>query len=131
MMRDIARLNFEGKLQATAEVEGEPTRYFTFGNWDALVSYGQAAGPRQGKSRARRARPRRATQGQSVSGGRIRLPRRFPARRHRAAAEIRKDRGGAGQTPSAQIDGKWQHRQFLRVEEGVYENGDLSNSSAF
>jgi hypothetical protein len=30
---------------------------------------------------------------------------------------------GVGQTPSAQIDGKWQHRQFLRVEEGVYENG--------
>jgi hypothetical protein len=26
---------------------------------------------------------------------------------------------GVGQTPSAQIDGKWQHRQFLRVEEGV------------
>ena len=30
---------------------------------------------------------------------------------------------GAGQTPSAEIDGKWQHRQFLRVEEGTYENG--------
>jgi len=30
---------------------------------------------------------------------------------------------GTGQTPSALIDGKWQHRQFLRVEEGVYENG--------
>jgi hypothetical protein len=30
---------------------------------------------------------------------------------------------GTGQTPSALIDGKWQHRQFLRVEEGAYENG--------
>jgi hypothetical protein len=30
---------------------------------------------------------------------------------------------GTGQTPSAQIDGKWQHRQFLRVEEGAFENG--------
>ena len=30
---------------------------------------------------------------------------------------------GTGQIPSALIDGKWQHRQFLRVEQGVYENG--------
>ena len=30
---------------------------------------------------------------------------------------------GSGQTPSAQIDGKWLHRQFLKVEEGTYENG--------
>jgi hypothetical protein len=30
---------------------------------------------------------------------------------------------GAGQTPSASIEGKWQHRQFLRVEEGSYVNG--------
>jgi hypothetical protein len=30
---------------------------------------------------------------------------------------------GTGQTPSALIDGNWQHRQFLRVEEGAYENG--------
>ena len=30
---------------------------------------------------------------------------------------------GTGQTPSALIDGRWQHRQFVRVEEGTYENG--------
>ena len=30
---------------------------------------------------------------------------------------------GTGQNPSALIDGQWQHRQFLRVEEGVNENG--------
>jgi hypothetical protein len=30
---------------------------------------------------------------------------------------------GIGQIPSARIDGKWQHRQFLRVEEIAYENG--------
>ena len=28
---------------------------------------------------------------------------------------------GTGQIPSALIDGKWQHRQFPRVEEGTYE----------
>jgi hypothetical protein len=32
---------------------------------------------------------------------------------------------GTGQTPSALIDGKWQHRQFVRVEEGTYENGQF------
>jgi hypothetical protein len=30
---------------------------------------------------------------------------------------------GTQQNPSALIDGRWQHRQFLRVEEGTYENG--------
>jgi len=30
---------------------------------------------------------------------------------------------GTGQIPSALIGGKWQHRQFLRVEQGVYDNG--------
>ena len=30
---------------------------------------------------------------------------------------------GTGQIPSALIDGKWQHRQLTRVEQGVYENG--------
>jgi cellulase/cellobiase CelA1 len=32
---------------------------------------------------------------------------------------------GTGQTPSALIDGKWIHRQFLKVEEGSYENGSF------
>ena len=30
---------------------------------------------------------------------------------------------GTGQVPSALIDSRWQHRQFLRVEEGTYDNG--------
>ena len=30
---------------------------------------------------------------------------------------------GTDQAPSAKIDGKWMHRQFLRVEEGQYVNG--------
>ena len=44
MMRDVARLNFEGKLQAAAEVEGKPAQTLHFGNWDAVVSYGLVAG---------------------------------------------------------------------------------------
>jgi hypothetical protein len=35
---------------------------------------------------------------------------------------------GTDQVPSALIDGKWQHRQFLRVEEGAYENGTFKFS---
>ena len=40
MMRDVARLNFEGKLHAVAEVEGEGPQTLHFGEWDAVVSYG-------------------------------------------------------------------------------------------
>ena len=46
----------------------------------------------------------------------------FPAgaERQRASQHIVE---GTGQIPSALIDGKWQHRQFLRVERGIYDNG--------
>jgi hypothetical protein len=39
-MREVARLNFEGKLQAVAEEKGKPTQTLNFGNWTATVSYG-------------------------------------------------------------------------------------------
>jgi beta-galactosidase GanA len=51
MMRDIARLNFEGRLQAAAEVEGEPdpdTSLWKLGRAGFLRLRWQ--GPRQGKS---------------------------------------------------------------------------------
>ncbi len=49
MMRDVARLNFEGKLQAIAEVEGEVTQTLHFGEWDAVVSFGTSGrGPARG-----------------------------------------------------------------------------------
>ncbi len=40
IMREVARLNFEGKLQAVAEEKGEPTQTLDFGNWQAVVTYG-------------------------------------------------------------------------------------------
>src|ERR1035441_4321196 len=40
MMRDVARLNFEGKLQALAEEQGKTTQILPFGSWNAVVSYG-------------------------------------------------------------------------------------------
>jgi beta-galactosidase GanA len=40
IMREVARLNFEGKLQATAEETGEATQTLDFGNWQAVITYG-------------------------------------------------------------------------------------------
>jgi hypothetical protein len=90
MMRDIARLNFEGKLQAVAEVEGQPTQTLHFGNWDAVVSYGLA-----GRGAAK-GNPSRSGAPWSLNSRTIQflvtgyaLPRRLPPRRHRAAAQVR------------------------------------------
>ncbi|HVN06800.1 MAG TPA: DUF5597 domain-containing protein [Bryobacteraceae bacterium] len=43
MMREIARLNFEGKLQAVAEEKDEHSQTLDFGAWRAVVSYGVPA----------------------------------------------------------------------------------------
>jgi beta-galactosidase GanA len=40
IMREVARLNFEGKVQAVAEEKDEPVQTLDFGNWQAVVSYG-------------------------------------------------------------------------------------------
>ncbi len=40
MDREIARLNFEGKLQAVAERKGTPAETLSFGPWEAVVSFG-------------------------------------------------------------------------------------------
>ncbi len=40
MQREIARLNFEGKLQAVVEEKGKPSESLPFGPWKATVSYG-------------------------------------------------------------------------------------------
>jgi len=40
MMREVARLNFEGKLRAVAEERDEPRQTLEFGPWKAVVSYG-------------------------------------------------------------------------------------------
>ena len=124
MMRDVARLNFEGKLQATAEVEGEPAQILHFGNWDALVSYGSGGrGPAKGNPEPiGRALVAQLNDNQFlVTGYDCHVDFRP------AGTEQQRKSGnmiaGAGQTPSALIDGKWQHRQFLRVEEGAYEDG--------
>jgi len=125
MMRDVARLNFEGKLQATAEVEGEATQTLHFGDWDAVVSYGGGRGAAKGNAEpVGRALVARLKEDQFlVTGYFCRVDFR-PAgtEAQRKAGQIV---NGSGQTPSALIEGKWVHRQFLKVEEGTYENGEF------
>jgi hypothetical protein len=123
MMRDLARLNFEGKLQAVAEIEGQPMQTLHFGIWDAVVSYGAS---RSGAAKGNAEPTGRALVAQ-LSDNRF-LVTGFHCRvdfRPAGTAQQQKTHivAGTGQTPSALIDGTWQHRQFLRVEEGEYENG--------
>ena len=126
MMRDVARLNFEGKLQATAEVEGQPTQTLHFGEWDAVISYGprRRGMPDPTQPHEMLGRALVAQLGDNrflITGFDCSIDFR-PAgtEQQRKAGNIVV---GAGQTPSAKIDGKWVHRQFLRVEEGAYEDG--------
>ena len=42
IMGEVARLNFEGNVQAVAEEPGESTQTLDFGEWKAVVSYGES-----------------------------------------------------------------------------------------
>jgi len=121
MQREIARLNFEGKLQATAEEAGQVTETLPFGPWEAVVSYGASRNNRAVGNPEPTGRVLVAQLKDNqflVAGFFCRVDfRPADAEHHRPVEE------GTGQIPSAMIDGKWQHRQFLRVEEGAYESG--------
>jgi hypothetical protein len=100
MQREIARLNFEGKLQAVAEERGRITETMPFGAWNAVVSYGVT-------------RNNRAA-GNPEPTGRVLVGQLKDNQFLVAGFFCRVDFRPAG---------AGQHRQFLRVEEGVYENG--------
>ena len=124
MQREIARLNFEGKLQAVAEEQAKVTETLLFGDWNAVVSYGatrngQAVGNAEPTGRALVAQLK--DNQFLVTGFFCRVDFRPAGTEQQRKSQHIVD--GTGQTPSALIDGKWQHRQFLRVEEGTYENG--------
>jgi hypothetical protein len=131
MQREIARLNFEGKLKAVAEPlyfkggdHGKLTQTLPFGSWNAVVSYGAShRGPDTGNPTPEgRALVAQLGDNQFLVAGYFCRVDFFPAgtEQQRKSQHIVE---GTGQTPSALIDGKWQHRQFLRVEQGTYENG--------
>jgi len=100
MMRDIARLNFEGKLQAVAEEKGKFTQTLHFGPWDATVSYG-------------------ASRNNAAKGN--------PDPIGRALVAQLKDNEFLVTGLFSRVDfhpaDANKRRQFLRVEEGEYENG--------
>jgi len=133
MQREIARLSFEGKLKAAAEPlhfkgsdQGDPRQRLRFGNWNAAVTWGSGQfGPPTGNPRSQgRALVAQLSENEFLVAGYFCSVDFFPAgtEQQRASQHIVE---GTGQIPSALIDGKWQHRQFLRVEQGVYENGVL------
>ena len=103
MMREVARLNFEGKLQAIAEEAGTPTQTLHFGEWNATISYGDGRGGR--------APPRRVP---AKPTGRVLVAQladdKFLVAGYSCRVDFR---------PTAAD----KHRQFMRVEEGTYENG--------
>jgi len=43
IMREVARANFEGRLQAVYEEQGQPTQSMDFGDWRATVTFGTPA----------------------------------------------------------------------------------------
>ena len=99
IQREVARLNFEGKLQAVAEEQGEPTQTLDFGNWHAVVSYGVT---RNGSSK-----------GNSEPIGRALVAKigenQFLVTGVFCRVDFKAASGG--------------QRDFLRVEEGGYEKG--------
>ncbi|MGA2193878.1 MAG: DUF5597 domain-containing protein [Bryobacteraceae bacterium] len=99
MAREIARLNFAGKLQAVAEEKGTVTQSLAFGPWSAVVSYGAA-------------RNNRAV-GNAEPVGRVLVAQLQDNQFLVAGLLCRVDFRPAD-------TGK--QRQFLRVDEGVYEN---------
>lgn len=126
MMREIAKLNFEGKLQATAELDDGSPQILHFGAWDAVVTYKFRRWPTDNADQKHEPLGRAlvaqlGTNRFLVTGMDCSVDFR-PA----GTPEQQKAGGilfGTGQIPSARIDNKWIHRQFLRVEEGQYVDG--------
>ena len=102
MQREIARLNFEGKLQAVAEEQGKVTETLSFGYWNAEVAYGSLRYNHN-------------------------APAGNPTPKGRALVAQLKDNQFLVTGFHSRVDFRPaaadRHRQFLRVEEGTYENG--------
>jgi len=102
MQREIARLNFDGKLKAVAEEQGKLTDTLPFSSWNAVISYG-----------ATRNNP---AVGNPEPTGRV------------LVAQLKDNQflvTGFFSRVDFQPTDSGRHRQFLRVEEVSYENGDF------
>jgi beta-galactosidase GanA len=105
MDREIARLNFEGKLQAVSEDPANHATTMEFGPWTATVAYGL-------RVFGRAANP----PGNAEPVGRALVaqlgPDEFLVTGFSARVDFRPADAAAGK-----------HREFLRVEEGTYVDG--------
>jgi hypothetical protein len=99
--REIARLNLEGKLQAVSEEKGKPAQTLDFGPWQAMVKYGL---PQFGFGDHPQGNP------EPIGGALIAqlADNEFLV----TGIHCRVDFAASGK-----------QRQFLRVEEGTYEDG--------
>ncbi len=63
IMREVARLNFEGKVKAVEEEAGQTTATLNFGEWSAIINFTVAGGGRGGRGgqelRRQQIQPRR------------------------------------------------------------------------
>lgn len=105
MQREIARLNFEGKLQAVAEEKGNPSQNLSFGLWEVTIAYGL---PQFG--------PRNDPKGNPEPTGGALVAQlgddQFLVTGNFCRVDFR---------PAGANNGK--QRQFMRVEEGSYKDG--------
>jgi beta-galactosidase GanA len=100
MMREVARLNFEGRLQAIAEEPGQARQTIDFGTWKAVITFG--AGGRNN----------------STNGNTTPIGRALVAKLGENEFLVAGVYGKIDFTPSA-----GRKRSFQRVEEGSYEDG--------
>jgi beta-galactosidase GanA len=105
MQQEIAKLNFEGKLQAVAEEKGQPSQSLDFGSWKATISYGL---PQFG--------PGNHPPGNASPIGRALIAQLGDNEFLVAGFFSRVDFKPSDTGSSKQ-------RQFIRVEEGSYQNG--------
>ena len=105
MQREIARLNFEGKLKTAVEEEGAAQAKLDFGKWQATVSFGFPqfdGGPKP--------------PGTKDHHGRALVAQLSPDEFLVTGVDARVELGMA--------NGEKGHMQILRAEEGTYENGN-------
>jgi beta-galactosidase GanA len=107
MMREVARLSFEGKLHTAVEEKDKPAQSLDLGKWTAKISYGI---PAFGAGRDPRGNP--------DANGRV-LIAQLGADEFLVAGFL------------CRVDFQWtdaaagKQREFLRVEEGTYESGSF------
>ncbi len=107
IMREVARLEFEGRLQAVAEEADSHSQAMEFGSWKAVVTYGA---PRFGSATQPKGNPEPTGVALVASLGKD----EFLVTGHSCRVDF--------QPADPQSKAK---REYLHVEEGTFENGEF------